>query len=79
MGLSLLLWLEFLHAYQREVSMGRAWTVACLCPIVLGGVVELLQEYLTTYRGGDWLDFIADITGAVASSLIITLIVQRKR
>lgn len=31
----------------------------------LGGVVELLQAYCTTYRSGEWLDFVADAVGAV--------------
>ena len=34
------------------------------------GMVELLQEYCTTYRGGDWLDFAANTTGALIASLI---------
>lgn len=79
MGLSLVLWLEFLRAHKREVSMPYAWLIACAGPIALGGVVELGQQHLTTYRGGDWWDFIADITGAVVISIIITLIVRRKR
>ena len=29
---------------------------AFVCPVLFSGMVELLQEYCTTYRGGDWLD-----------------------
>ena len=33
-------------------------------------LVELLQEYCTTYRGGDWLDFAANTTGVVLASMV---------
>jgi len=38
--------------------------------------VELLQEYCTTYRGGDWLDFAANTTGAVLASLAACLVLK---
>lgn len=41
-----------------------------LCPVLFSGAVELLQQYCTTYRGGDWLDFAANSTGAVLASLV---------
>ncbi|GAE82739.1 hypothetical protein JCM10512_967 [Bacteroides reticulotermitis JCM 10512] len=50
--------------------MWHAWIGACLCPILFSGCVELLQEYCTTYRGGDWMDFVANTTGVVLASLI---------
>jgi VanZ family protein len=37
---------------------------------LFSGMVELLQEYCTTYRGGDWLDFAANTTGAVLASMV---------
>ena len=51
LGMSGMLWLEFLRAHQKGDS-------------------PLLQEYCTTYRGGDWLDFAANTTGALIASLI---------
>ena len=56
-GMSGMLWLEFLRAHRFA------------CPVLFSGMVELLQEYCTTYRGGDWLDFAANTTGAVLASL----------
>ena len=41
-----------------------------VCPVLFSGMVELLQEYCTTYRGGDWLDFAANTTGAVLASMV---------
>lgn len=37
--------------------------LATLYPAALGGLMELVQAYLTTYRSGDWLDFAADCVG----------------
>lgn len=37
--------------------------LATLYPAALGGLMELVQAYLTTYRSGDWLDFVADCVG----------------
>jgi VanZ family protein len=36
-----------------------------LYAVLLGGLMELVQAYLTTCRSGDWIDFEADAIGAV--------------
>lgn len=41
----------------------RLWTVPFIVALY-GGVIELMQAYLTTYRSGEWLDFAADAVGA---------------
>ena len=70
-GMSGMLWLEFLRAHRRDrTPMWHAWVGAFVCPVLFSGMVELLQEYCTTYRGGDWLDFAANTTGALIASLI---------
>lgn len=56
-GMSGMLWLEFLRAHRRdEAPLWHAWIGAFFCPVLFSGCVELLQEYCTSYRGGDWLD-----------------------
>ncbi|MDO4162858.1 MAG: hypothetical protein Q4D56_00520 [Bacteroides sp.] len=72
LGMSGMLWLEFLRAHRKEekIPFGHAWIGAFLCPVLFSGAIELLQEYCTTYRGGDWLDFAANSTGALLASLI---------
>ena len=70
-GMSGMLWLEFLRTHRKGDSpMWHAWVGAFVCPILFSGCVELLQEYCTTYRGGDWLDFTANSLGAIFASLI---------
>ena len=69
--------LEFLRAHRRDhAPMWHAWVGAFLCPVLFSGCVELLQEYCTTYRGGDWLDFAANTTGAILASLVAYYVVR---
>ncbi len=71
LGMSGMLWIEFLRAHRHGVvAMWHAWIGALICPILFSGTVELLQQYCTTYRSGDWMDFAANSTGAVIASLI---------
>lgn len=71
LGMFGMLWLEFLRAHQKGDSpLWHAWVGAFVCPVLFSGMVELLQEYCTTYRGGDWLDFAANTAGALIASLI---------
>lgn len=70
-GLSGMLWLEFLRNHrQQRLVMWHAWVGAVVSPILFSGLIELLQEYCTTYRGGDWLDFLANTTGVAIATLI---------
>lgn len=76
-GMSGMLWLEFLRAHRDNSSpIWHAWVGAFLCPVIFSGCVELLQEYCTTYRGGDWMDFAANTTGAALASLIAYFLVR---
>lgn len=69
-GVSGMLWLEFLRNHRNfEVPLWHAWIGAVLCPIAMSGVIELLQAYCTTYRGGEWLDFGANVCGVIAATL----------
>lgn len=42
----------------------RAWLVAFIVAMLLGGIVEVAQAALTTYRSGDRYDLLADAIGA---------------
>jgi VanZ family protein len=56
------LWTEYIRSHRvldGEKLMFYAW----LLPIVMSAVIELLQAYCTTYRGGEWLDLAANSTG----------------
>ena len=50
---------------------------AFLAPIVMGGILELLQEYCTGgCRYGDWLDAAANATGVILAAIIGLLILH---
>lgn len=69
-GMSGILWLEFFRNHRRKMEPGHAWIGAVACPILFSGLVELLQAYCTTYRGGDWLDFLANSCGVLVATWI---------
>ena len=76
-GMSGMLWLEFLRAHRRDrTPMWHASVGAFVCPVLFSGAVELLQAFCTTYRGGDWLDFAANTTGAVLASLVAFFVLK---
>ena len=68
-GLSFLL---FLESHKRPITLPLAISLllyACL----LGGLMELCQAYLTTYRSGEWMDFLADSIGVLLGCVIALL------
>jgi VanZ family protein len=48
-----------------------------MLPIIMGGLIEILQEYLTQTRSGDWFDFLFDVVGALLGWGIVLLINRR--
>lgn len=70
LGLSGMLWLEYLLKHKGNFNGRHVFVGAVVLPILFSGCVELLQEYCTTYRGGDWLDFAANSTGVIVAGLI---------
>lgn len=66
-------WLEYWRRVMRggrRVSRCALLLVALVLPIVLGGVIELLQAYCTGgRRSGEWADFFADSLGVVLACL----------
>lgn len=52
--------------------------IAFWFPFILGGIIEILQEYCTNYRrSGDYLDWIADGLGSLLIFVIICLWVNK--
>lgn len=77
-GMSGMLWWEFLRAHRHQAApLWHALVGAVVCPILFSGMVELLQEYCTTYRGGDWWDFVANTTGVVLATLVAQCLKKR--
>lgn len=71
--LTLVIWLD----YRRTHQQNNAWRLlifAFLAPIAMGGILELMQAYLTTCRSGEWLDFVANTIGVCLGTIIGILI-----
>ena len=43
-------------------------------PILMGGMIELAQAYLTTCRSGEWLDLLANSIGVVIGNTLYFLV-----
>lgn len=78
-GFSSVLWLDFLRKRDGEIIKMNSWVIGCLLPIVISGVIELLQEYCTSYRGGEWLDFLANSLGALSASSLFYFILRKQQ
>ncbi len=54
----------------------KALLLITIIVIAYGGLIELLQYYIFTWRSGDWNDLFADITGALMGAFSIMLTVK---
>ena len=71
------LWIEFLRNHKDGVLILRhAFIGAALLPILFSGLVEIFQERLTTYRGGDWYDFLANISGVIFATIFAWFVLR---
>ncbi len=69
-GTGIVIWYEYLKSHQKLNKL-RLFVWAWLAPILMSGVIEILQEYCTNgRRSGDWLDFAANATGATLAAVI---------
>lgn len=67
-GLVFVMWVDRVVRNKQKFSwVARA--VMLLYAAALGGAMELVQAYLTTCRSGDWVDFEADVVGALLGVL----------
>lgn len=74
LGLSISL--EYLHnTKQPSPKFIIVWV--WLMPIIMGGLIEVLQSYCTNgNRSGEWLDFFADAIGSTIAVLIGILLAR---
>ena len=61
-----------LHGEGMPVGQERGHLLigGVLCPIIMGGLIELAQAYLTTCRSGDIYDFFCNSLGVVLGCII---------
>ena len=77
-GFSSILWFEFFKSKDSKTPKSKCLIHASLFPILMSGIIELLQEYCTSYRGGDWLDFLANSLGVVVATVLFYFYLSKK-
>ncbi len=68
-GLCLIIWFEYLQSH-RSIHLIKVCIWGIIAPIIMSGIIELMQAYCTESRSGEWLDFYANSLGAVIAALI---------
>ena len=77
-GTCLTIWIEYLRAHRR-IGWRRLFTWAWLAPVLMSGLIEVLQATCTGgRRSGDWLDFAANAVGATLAAVIGILLARRR-
>ena len=72
------LWIEYLRRHS-SIGLYRVVIWAWLAPVVMSGVIELLQEYCTGgRRSGDWIDLAANATG-ITLAMVAGLLFRKIR
>jgi VanZ family protein len=61
--------------YQQAFSY-KGIVVITLSAIIYGGIIELLQKFIFTWRSGEWDDLFADSVGACMGAFGIIIIVM---
>jgi VanZ family protein len=56
--------------FRWRVSFRRIFFGSFLYPTLFSGFIELMQEFLSSTRTGDWIDFLFDGMGAFSAILI---------
>jgi VanZ family protein len=60
---------------QRNIPY-KALLLVTVGAIAYGGLIELLQRYIFTWRSGDWNDLFADTVGALMAAFSIFITVK---
>lgn len=75
-GTCSVIWWEYLR-HHNGVDWEKLFFWAWLAPIIMSGIIELLQAYCTTTRNGEWKDLLANAIGvtlAVGVGLLMKLV-----
>lgn len=76
LGTCTILWIEYLRSHLREQTR-KIILWAIVAPITMSGVIELVQEYCTTTRSGEWADFAANSTGVLLAAILGHFVLRR--
>lgn len=71
LGLSGATALNYIHAKKGHINLCKLLLFAFICPILYGGLIEILQQNFFPPRSGDWSDFLADVLGSLFALPIV--------
>jgi len=60
--------------YIETWKMNKKDYVMNFYPLILGGVIEIIQGVFTESRSGNWYDFIADLSGILIANILFLMI-----
>lgn len=70
-----MIWAEHWRHYRRSINCKWLALWCLLLPMLMSGIIELLQAYCTEgRRSGDWADFLANTLGCAVAALAGRLI-----
>lgn len=69
------IWIEYALTHPRP-SWPRLITGGIVLPMVMGGLVELAQAYLTTCRSGDWFDALCNSLGVLLGAAVAYFLIS---
>lgn len=67
-GFCVILWAEYFMSHAKSNVKNIFWG-AIIGPILFSGAIELLQEFTTKHRGGDWWDVLFNTLGVLLAAL----------
>ncbi len=73
-----MVWIWCLRLYEKPESYKRNASKIFLAAVLFGFIIELLQEYTTTTRSFEWLDVMANASGALFGIIVITIIYKNR-
>lgn len=78
LGTCSVIWLEYYHKHKKKISIKRLSIGAFFLPVLMSGIIELLQEYYTGgRRSGDWMDLAANTTGVILAAILGSFVYRR--
>jgi VanZ family protein len=75
-GLSSVIFFDSTSRLSFPTGVKQIFYWVFIFPVVLGGLIEIMQDSFTTTRYGDWLDFLFNVIGS-SFAFLITLIINR--
>lgn len=78
-SLTCAMWIDYRKNKNRNISL-KFCALSIVYPSLVGGLMEIVQEHITTYRSGDIIDFYADVVGTIIGLILsVTLFTTHKK